>query len=169
MFGYEDLSRVRPALSGLSNEKLLMDARASLDALARLPECDSSRVAALGFCMGGFVSILAACQLPLATAVSFYGGGMTRKREGIGLSPIVGEFSGIHCPVLLVYGDQDPSIPLEDVEAVRGALTRAGKRHEIEIYAGAGHGFFSEDRSSYHEESAAKAWKRTLSWFDGHL
>lgn len=169
VFGYDEFSKVRPALSELSNDQLLTDARASLDFLTRLPECDASRVATIGYCMGGFVSILSACHLPLATAVSYYGGGMMRKREGIGFSPIAGEFSNLRCPVLLIFGEEDQSIPREDIDAVRGALTDARKAFEIEVYSGAGHGFFSEDRASYHAEASAKAWERTLDWFRKRL
>ena len=163
-FGYEDFDKVRPALSSLTNEKLLMDASAAFSALSAMPEVNGGLIASIGFCMGGFVSVLAAIHKPLAAAVSFYGGGMVKKREGIGFSPLIDDFKNLHCPVLFVVGDQDKSIPLSEMETIKAHLKSLQKPHEAIIYPNAGHGFFCEDRSSFKQDAAKASWQKTIEW-----
>jgi carboxymethylenebutenolidase len=81
-----------------------------------------------------------------------------------------GEAATLKAPWLGLFGDQDPSIPVEHVEQLRAALKDAPVETEIVRYPEAGHGFHSEPRpASYHAESAADAWTRTLDWFGRHL
>ena len=166
-FGYDEFPRIRPILARLTNEAILEDLRAAHRFVTGLPRVDARRVAAWGFCMGGWASVLAACELPLAAAVSFYGGGMVRPREGIGFTPILDRLGRVGCPLLLVYGGKDTGITAQDIGAVNAALTGHGKPHEVEIYPEGGHGFFCEDRAAYHE--AAAAWKRAAGWLSAKL
>jgi carboxymethylenebutenolidase len=168
-FGYDEFPKVRAILGQLTTERILEDLRAAHGQVSGMAQVDPGRVAAWGFCMGGWASALAACELPLAAAISFYGGGMVRPREGIGFTPIVDRLGRARCPLLLVYGAKDPSITPEDIGAVRAALSAHGKPHEVEIYPEGGHGFFCEDRAAYHEASAAAAWKRAVDWLSPKL
>jgi carboxymethylenebutenolidase len=52
---------------------------------------------------------------------------------------------------------------------VDDTLKRLGKNYEVKVYKGAGHGFFCDERGSYHAESARDAWERTKTWFAKHL
>jgi carboxymethylenebutenolidase len=169
IFGYDEFPKVRSILAQLTNERILEDLRAAYRYVAGMPQVDPGRIAAWGFCMGGWASVFAACELPLAAAISFYGGGMVRAREGIAFTPIVGRLGEAGCPLLLVYGGKDPSITPEDIGAVRAALSSHGKPHEVEIYPEGGHGFFCEDRAAYHEASAKAAWTRAAGWLCARL
>jgi carboxymethylenebutenolidase len=119
--------------------------------------------------MGGYASVLAACELPLAAAISFYGGGMVHPRPGIGFTPLLERFASIRCPVLLVYGAKDAGIPAEDIAAVQGKLASLGKVHEVEVYPNGGHGFFCEDRTAYDPGSAEASWTRATGWLAAKL
>jgi carboxymethylenebutenolidase len=69
------------------------------------------------------------------------------------------------CPVMLHFGEEDKSIPLDKVEIVRA-------KHPglpLFTYPGAGHGFSCDARGSYHAESAAKARERSLAFLREHL
>lgn len=164
-FGYDDFKKLLASGYLISNEKILMDARAAHRFLVSNPAVDTARIFGVGFCMGGFASMLSACHLKLLKAVSFYGGGMTKPRPGIPLSPILEDFKTLACPALLIFGEKDSSIPMEDVGIIRDRLESLGKSFEIEVYPGAGHGFFCEERVSYDPPSAQAAWARTLAWF----
>ena len=164
VFGYDDFARVRPLFSRLTNAQLLDDVRASFAALKQSPLVDPSRLFSIGFCLGGFVSILAALDLPLAAAVSFYGGGISRARPGIGLTPLLDELNNLRCRTLHVFGEKDSSITAEDVALIRTRLESLHKPHEINVYPNAGHGFFCEDRPAYEPNAAQAAWARTLAW-----
>ncbi len=39
----------------------------------------------------------------------------------------------------------------------------------MKIYPEAGHGFFCDERGSYHEASAKDAWEKTKAFFAQHL
>jgi len=109
----------------------------------------SGRAGTVGYCWGGAMSYVAACQLPLACAVVYYGkvaGYLDQKPK---------------CPVMYHYGSEDHSIPLADVERVRAAYPDA----PLFIYPDAGHGFNCEQRDSYDAQAAALARTRTLEFF----
>jgi carboxymethylenebutenolidase len=164
IFGYDDFAKVKPVISRMTNATLLTDIRAAHEALAQNPLVNPKRIFSIGFCLGGFVSVLAALNLPLAAAVSFYGGGVVKGRPGFGLSPLIDEFDRLACPTLHVFGEKDASISAEDIALLRSRLEALHKPHQIEVYPDAGHGFLCEDRSAYQPQAAAAAWALTLRW-----
>ena len=112
----------------------------------------SGRVATVGFCWGGAMSYVAACELPIACAVVYYGNAvrfLDRKPK---------------CPVMYHYGTQDSGIPLSDVEQIKAAHPQG----EFHLYE-AGHGFNCDQRPSYHAEAAAQARQRTLDFLAARL
>jgi len=167
--GYGDFALVRPHLARLDNAGIEADLKATLAALASDPAVDGTRVAALGFCVGGFAALLAACRTDVAAAVSFYGGGIVRERPGMRLAPLLAETGDIRCPLLAFFGDADASIPASDVAALGEALRARGKSFEIVSFPGAGHGFFNDARDTYRASAAADAWQRTLAFLAENL
>jgi carboxymethylenebutenolidase len=168
-FGYEDFAAVRPHLAALTNDGIASDLRAALAALRSDPAVDGARLAAVGFCAGGFAAFLAACRSDVAAAVCFYGGGIVRERPGMKIRPLLPEADRIACPLLALFGAEDASIPSEDVEAIGTRLRALGKPFEIVSYPGAGHGFFNDERASYRADAAVDAWRRTLEWLEQSL
>ena len=113
----------------------------------------SGRTGVVGYCWGGSLAYFAACELPLAAAVVYYG----RVGDWLERKP--------RCPVLYHYGSEDKSIPLADVERLRAAQPAA----PVYVYEGAGHGFNCEQRDSYDAAAAALARTRTLDFFARYL
>jgi len=113
----------------------------------------SGRTGVVGYCWGGSLAYFAACELPLAAAVIYYG----RVGDWLGRKP--------RCPVLYHYGSLDQSIPPGDVEHIRAAQPAA----PLYVYEGAGHGFNCEQRDSYEAAAAALACTRTLDLFARNL
>lgn len=132
----------------MKREHVLADVSAALAAVRH-----AGRVGIVGYCWGGYVAYLAACELPVACAVAYYGGPIARNLDRIPDKP-----------VLYHYGEKDGHIPLEDVEKVRTAHP-AGIFH---LYP-AGHGFNCSERADYHEPSARLALQRTLEFFAEHV
>jgi carboxymethylenebutenolidase len=163
---YGDYEKLMPQFAGLSEAGILNDLDA---AIAHLGEAGfpSPRIGVVGFCMGGTVAFLAAVSRPVGAAVTFYGSGVTEGRFGMG--SMVELTPRLQAPWLGLYGDDDQGIPVDQVEALRGALAAAPVDAEIVRYAGAGHGFHCDMRSDYHPEAATDAWRRTLEWFGKHL
>jgi carboxymethylenebutenolidase len=113
----------------------------------------SGRVGSVGYCWGGRLSYLAACDLPVACAVVYYG----RVADLLARKP--------KRPVLYHFGTEDKSIPLSDVEKIKAAHPEG----ILYVYDGADHGFNCEQRPSYNPKAAALARQRTLEFFARHL
>lgn len=169
---YNSFSGARAVASGLSDEQAMADIASTLDFLASQPYALAGKTAVVGFCMGGRLAFLAATQYPgrLQAVVDFYGarvpGGSVHP--GQTMTPL-DHAAAIRCPLLLFFGDRDQSIPPEDIEAIRSRLQSFGKSFESVVYPGAGHGFFCEERDSYHAAAAEDAWARTLKFLREQL
>jgi len=114
---------------------------------------NSGRTGSIGYCYGGSMAYLAACQLQVACAVVYYGkvgAYLTQKPR---------------CPVMYHYGSVDKSIPASDVDAIRAAYPQA----PVYVYEGAGHGFNCDQRDSYDAQAAALARRRTLEFCARYL
>jgi carboxymethylenebutenolidase len=111
---------------------------------------------------------MVALERRLGAAVGFYGGGIVTGRFPQ-FPPLVDRVGELQTPWLGLFGDEDQSIPIVDVEALRTALEGAPVDSEIVRYADADHGFHCDVRDGYHEKAAADAWTRTLDWFARHL
>ena len=166
---YSDYPAVMKTLETLSTEGLAEDVKVTFDHLKQNKALNVGSVGIIGFCMGGFTSILGACRNNLNFAISCYGGGLTQARQGIGFTPFIEEFNQINCPLFLLFGEKDNSIPLEQVEEVRMLLKRAQKEYEIKVYRGAGHAFLREGEKTHHAEAAKEAWKDIDSWLKLHV
>jgi carboxymethylenebutenolidase len=164
---YGDFSKVMPLYEHLDDAGILVDLDATLDHLHEAG-WDDRQISAVGFCFGGRVTFLAALRRTLGAAVGFYGGGIVNQRFPQ-FPALVGEAAKLQTPWLGLFGDEDGSIPVEDVEQLRAALQAAPVDTEIVRYDDAGHGFHCDVRDAYHEAAAKDAWARTLEWLDRHL
>jgi len=158
--GYDQLPQALTLRGELTDDGIVSDVRSAVDALERRPDVRAGRIGITGFCMGGRVSYLAACALPdrLRASAPFYGGGIPVDRTAT-----------LKAPVLAFFGDQDPFIPMDQVETLRREASRLGKRLEVIVYPGAPHGFFCNERDSYRADAAADAWTRLKAFFAQHL
>jgi carboxymethylenebutenolidase len=161
-----DFKDLLPVFSALNAEGIAADLEATIGYLSGRG-VPSERIGIVGFCMGGTVALHAASRYPLGAAVTFYGGGVAEGR--FGLAPLVEQATALQAPWLGLYGDLDKGIPVEQVEALRQAAATTPVDTEVVRYAEADHGFNCDARESYHADSAADAWTRTLAWFDKHL
>ena len=112
------------------------------------------KVGVVGYCFGGLLTWLSACNLEgVAAASSYYGGGVAGQMD---MSP--------KCPVIMHFGELDAHIPMSDVEKVKAAQPDV----PVYVYA-ADHGFNCNHRASFDADSAATALSRTLAHFEANL
>ena len=165
---YGDFGAVIEHFIGVGSDTAIMtDVDAALSYLRGLGFADG-RIGIVGFCFGGRVTFLVASQRAIGAAVGFYGGGIVTAR--FPQFPALADGAPtMRTPWLGLFGDRDESIPVDDVEQLRAALTNAPVDAEVVRYADAEHGFHCDARPSYNAEASADAWKRTLDWFDRHL
>ncbi len=140
------------ALATKSDIGLIVRDIASTIAAARAMPGASGKVGVVGFCFGGRLAFLTAARTDVDVAISYYGGGIDQNAN---------EAASIKCPIMLHWGADDAGIPAPQREAVRTSLA-GHDRAESYVYAGAGHGFNCDRRTSYHAFSARLAHSRTL-------
>ena len=139
---YADIEQGRAYMQQLKWPSTLADIEAAADAVR-----DTGSVSVVGYCWGGTVAHVAASELDLDAAVSYYGGGVARMLDR---KP--------QCPIVYHFGDQDHAIPMADVEKITSAYPGA----EFHVYNGAGHGFNCDERSSYSASDARLAFERSV-------
>jgi carboxymethylenebutenolidase len=113
----------------------------------------AAKVSVVGYCYGGSLAWLSACQLDGLAAASSYYGSMVQANAG--LAP--------KCPVIVHLGRTDAGIPADEVSA---ELRKHHPDLPVYIYEGAGHGFNNESPERYNAEAADLARHRTLELFD---
>jgi len=133
----------------LKREQTLLDLGASIAVVKH-----AGRVGVIGFCWGGRLAYVTACELPVACGVAYYGGGMTQE---LAKKP--------KCPMLYHFGGKDTHIPPSDIEQVRAA-DPGGTYY---VYPEAEHGFNCDMRASYNAPAAQLARERTLAFLAQHL
>lgn len=146
------------ALFGMSPERRESLVGALRDAVHYLgherPETVEQPVACVGFCMGGGLSALLACEEPeLAGAAVFYGA-----------TPAPEKLARVSCPLIAFYGETDARVNA-GVPAFEEGMKRAGRFFERYVYEGAGHSFFNDTRGSYEVKATRDSWARLLGFF----
>jgi carboxymethylenebutenolidase len=150
--GYEeaDMNKgVGLAFEQLQMPNTLMDVQAGINAASA-----NGKVGVVGYCFGGLLTWLAACELDGVTAAAaYYGGGLVGEAER---TP--------KCPVIMHFGALDAHIPLTDVDKIKAA------NPDTPVYVyDADHGFNCNHRGSYNEAASVEAKARTLAFFGENL
>jgi carboxymethylenebutenolidase len=145
--------------------EILADVAAAMKALQARADVGGKGIGAMGFCFGGHIAYLSACELPLAATASFYGGGVAVGVPGNEGAATVERSGKIKGRILCLFGENDGYIPHDHVDKIRKALEQHNTRHEIVVYPGVGHGFFCDERGDYHKASADDAWRRVKALF----
>lgn len=152
---FEDLGKIREAISGLSPSQITADLNAVCDYAAKIPAANG-KVAVAGFCWGGTQTFnFASTRKGLAAAFVFYGTGPTTEEA----------VAEIDCTVYGFYGGNDARVNATIPETEKVMI---GKRKTFVpvIYDGAGHGFMrageQPDAQPANKEARDAAWKRWL-------
>jgi len=169
--GYDEqgLQKGIGMMTQVKASEAIADITAATKALESRADLGGKGIGAMGFCFGGHLTYLAACELPIAAAASFYGGGIAVGSPGNEGPPTVERTGKIKGRILCLFGEKDGYIPLDQVEKIRAALEKQKIRHEILVYPGVGHGFFCDERADYDKKSADDAWRRVTALFASEL
>jgi len=145
-------------------DELLSDLQATLSYLKTKPNVKGNAIGAMGFCFGGHVTYLGATLPEIKATASFYGAGIANWCPGNG-SPTIARTAEIAGTIHLFFGNEDASIPAEQVDQIETALKQHQISHRIFRYNGADHGFFCDHRASYNPDAAADAWLKVKQLF----
>ena len=146
---YSEIEKGRAYMQRLQWPSTLADVEAAVNE-AR----SAGNVAVVGYCWGGTVAHVAASELDIDAAVSYYGGGVAKMLD-----------KKPRCPIMYHFGDQVASIPLPDVVKIK----KAAPKSLLHVYPGAGHGFNCDERASYSANDAKLAFERTIEFLSEQL
>lgn len=154
----------------LDEEQVMNETAATLDVLARRPECDVGHTLLTGFCLGGRLAFRAHAALgqQVSASACFYGGGIAPREDRFGREPLLGHVSKMRTPLMLFYGGRDPSIQPDEHGRIAEALSGAGVGYSLNVFPDAGHAFFCDERPSYHAATAEESWSLMLDFFRRH-
>ncbi|MCK9382695.1 MAG: dienelactone hydrolase family protein [Sulfuritalea sp.] len=136
------------------------DIRGAVDHLRSLGGNSGGKVATMGFCMGGALTIAAAVHVPnLSAAVCFYG---IPPKE-------FADPADIRIPFQGHFASLDDWCTPAAVDALEAAMRAKGAAPELYRYD-ADHAFFNERRGDVYDAAlASQAWERTLAFLARHL
>jgi carboxymethylenebutenolidase len=121
------------------------------------------KIGCIGFCFGGHMAYLAACNPEISATAIAYGSGITSFTPGGG-DPSVNRAGEIRGVVWGFFGDRDPLIPNPQVDQLEAALTQHQVPHRLWRYR-AGHGFCCPYRPDYVPEAAEQVWQQVQSFY----
>lgn len=107
----------------------------ALSYVAEQPEVDAERIGLLGFSLGGYLALSVASVDSRVKAVVEFFGGLPREMKF---------FMRRLCPVLILHGKEDATVPVAEAYELEKELQRREIPYEMKIYEEAGHGFTGE-------------------------
>lgn len=148
-------------MMALNIDRAERDMRGAIEYLLSLDATTGDRVGTVGFCMGGQLSLYAACANDkVGACVDYYGVHPDVKPN----------LADLRAPVLGFFAENDAFVPPDVARKLEAELKAAGKDIEIQIYAGADHAFFNDARPEvYHKAYAEDSWRRMLDLFRAQL
>jgi carboxymethylenebutenolidase len=158
----EQPDEAQQKMMAMNMDEAEKEMRGAVDYVAAHPKCNG-QIGAVGFCLGGGLSVWAATVNPKVGAVSTFYYVMPHGKP---------DFSQLKAPVLGHFGTSDDFVSVDDAKALEQEIQEGGGGEvEFVFYQGAGHAFFADhDRlGTYHEEHARNAWQRTVDFFKKHL
>lgn len=156
------------AMRTLTPTTHVTDARAFVAWLDAQRQVDTRRkIGTTGYCMGGPMVMRTAAAVPsrVGAGGSFHGGGLATNADN---SPHL-LIPQMEASFLIAIAENDDANEPEAKETLREHFAANGLDAEIEVYAGAQHGWCVPDSAVYHEEQAERAWSRMLALFDKAL
>ena len=143
----KDPAEAHELMRGLPEDRALADLRGAFDYLASREDVDRTRIASIGWCMGGGYSLaLAAAEPKLNGAVINYGRLITDTSS----------LKQINAAILGNFGGKDRGIPVADVERFTQQMKELGKPIDVKIYPDAGHAFMNPGNTEGYSQAAAE-------------
>jgi len=153
-----------PLARGLNEQTQMTDAKAFiawLDQQASVAK--NKKVGTQGYCMGGPIAFRTSAAVPdrVGAVASFHGGGLVTDQPN---SPHL-QASRTKAQFLICIAANDDQRAPGEKDVLKKTFEDAKRPAEIEVYAGAAHGWCPPDSGVYNEPQAEKAWTRLLALY----
>lgn len=157
----ENWAKVREHAMKLTPDTHMTDAKAFIAFLDTQKSVNrKKKIGTTGYCMGGPIVMRTAAAVPerIGAAASFHGGGLATDKPDSPHLLIPKMKAGF---LIAVAENDDQKNPAEK-DTLKAGFAASGLKAEIEVYAGAMHGWCPPDGRAYNETQAERAWARLL-------
>jgi carboxymethylenebutenolidase len=162
------IPQLLPLAQSLNETTHMTDAKAFIAWLDRQPSVARNRkMGTQGYCMGGPMAFRTAAAVPdrIGAVASFHGGGLVTDMPN---SPHL-QASRSKAQFLIEIAENDDKRSPNEKNVLKETFAKANLPAEIEVYAGAAHGWCPPDSQVYNEAAAEKAWSRLLALYQKAL
>jgi carboxymethylenebutenolidase len=149
-----DMEKAFARFGAFDHDQGMADIEDLIADLRSRPQCNG-KIAVLGFCFGGLYAHLCAAHLGADAAGAFH---------GVKIGTQIEAASKVTVPVSFHFGDQDPVVPMAEVETIQKAYANH-ENAEIVVYEGAAHGFSMPDKEGYNPDIAKASREAMLRCF----
>ncbi len=158
------IQSLMPLAGALNTTTQTTDAKAFIAWLDQQPSVAKNRkIGTQGYCMGGPMAFRTAAAVPdrVGAIASFHGGGLVTTTPD---SPHLMAAKTKAQLLIAIAANDDQRAPT-DKTVLKETFEKANLPAEIEVYAGAAHGWCPPDSGVYNEPQAEKAWARLLALY----
>jgi carboxymethylenebutenolidase len=158
------IQELMPLAQALTGTTQMTDAKAFIGWLDQQSSVAKNRkMGSQGYCMGGPIAFRTAAAMPdrVGAVASFHGGGLVTDKED---SPHL-QAAKTKAQFLIEIAENDDMRSPNEKNVLKETFAKAKLPAEIEVYAGAAHGWCPPDSRVYNESSAEKAWSRLLALY----
>jgi len=153
-----------PLARALNETTQMTDAKAFVGWLDQQASVAKNRkMGTQGYCMGGPMALRTSAAVPnrVGAVASFHGGGLVTDQPN---SPHLQASKTSAQFLIAIAANDDQRAPTEK-DVLKETFAKANRPAEIEVYAGAAHGWCPPDSGVYNEPQAEKAWSRLLALY----
>ncbi len=158
------IPQLMPLAQALNETTHTTDAKAFIAWLDRQASVAKNRkVGTQGYCMGGPIAFRTAAAVPdrVGAVASFHGGGLVTNMPN---SPHL-QAAKTKAQFLIEIAENDDMRSPNEKNVLKETFAAAKLPAEIEVYAGAAHGWCPPDSGVYNEPQAEKAWSRLIALY----
>jgi len=158
------IQQLIPLAQSLNETTHMTDAKAFIGWLdGQGPVAKNRKMGTQGYCMGGPMAFRTAAAVPdrVGAVATFHGGGLVTDKPD---SPHLQAATSKAQFLIAIAANDDMRAP-NDKTIMKETFAKAYLPAEIEVYAGAAHGWCPPDTQVYNEAQAEKAWARLLALY----
>jgi carboxymethylenebutenolidase len=158
------IQQLLPLAQALNETTHMTDAKAFIGWLDQQPSVAKNRkVGTQGYCMGGPMAFRTAAAVPnrVGAVWSFHGGGLVTNMPN---SPHL-EAAKTKAQFLIAIAENDDMRAPDEKNVLKDTFAKANLPAEIEVYAGAAHGWCPPDTQVYNKDQSERAWSRLLALY----
>jgi carboxymethylenebutenolidase len=171
---YSDMPGAMAAVAACTDERAMEVVQSTIQWARQQAQGAGQPAGLLGFCMGGRLAFIGACELGdrIDVAVCCYGGGIGAEgdtdRHGRPVPMARQDIAAISAGLMFIYGNLDTHIPPAEHARIVSKLGEHQRPFVMETFP-AGHGFMSDRPAYYNPACAREAWREILSHLLRHM